>query len=42
VNVTIVNEERAMGGMMGATLGNVYGAPLMHKELSEINEDAVD
>jgi hypothetical protein len=31
-----------MGGMVGAIVGNVYGAPLMHKELKEIDENSVD
>jgi hypothetical protein len=28
--------------MVGAIVGNVYGAPLMHKKLNEIDENAVN
>jgi ADP-ribosylglycohydrolase len=30
-------EEKAMGSILGATVGNAMGAPLMYKNLSEID-----
>ena len=31
-----------MGAMVGSIVGNIYGAPLMHKKLNEINENEVE
>jgi hypothetical protein len=35
-------EERAMGSLVGAIVGNLYGAPLMQKNLNEIDENKID
>jgi ADP-ribosylglycohydrolase len=38
----IINEDKAIGSMIGAAVGNIYGAPLMYKNLTDIDELMVD
>jgi ADP-ribosylglycohydrolase len=38
-----INQDRALGSILGATVGDVMGALLMHKKnLSKIDKNTVD